>query len=260
VGQPGSKGIAGTFSPDDRYLAYSLTGDGGNSRSGLYLFNLGTGQTNRLYESPCADYDLFGEVCGGTGRPFWIDKDTLVFNGYSGAMPNSVEKSSTVEAPPPNRTFVMTVDGAILQEISPVLGGAKIEYQLGSGPTLFIGSDNSNYQEEWKWLETADLARGVIKANPISGFNIVPSPDGQFVIQRIDSLWHLTELRTGVDKQLKGEYMTKCLHAAWSTDGKYVACSTASSDGYHVMMISLEKGTIREIKEAQGYFLVTWMP
>ena len=260
VGQPGSKGIAGAFSPDDRYLAYSLTGVGGNSRSGLYLFDLGTGQTASLYESPCADYDLFGEVCGGTGRPFWIDKNTLVFNGYSGAMPDSVEKSSTVEAPSPNRTFVVKVDGTILQEISPVLGGAKIEYQLVSGPTLFIGSDSSDYQEDWKWLETADLVRGVIKANPISGFNIVPSPEGQFVIQRIDSQWHLTELRTGVDKQLKGEYMTKCLHAAWSLDGKYVTCSTASSDGYHVMMISLEKRTIREIKEAQGYFLLTWVP
>jgi WD40 repeat protein len=263
VTQLGSRGIYGAFSPDSHFLAYSLTGDAGYSRSGLYLFDLTTSESTTLYEGPCEFYDLFGEVCGGTGRPFWIDKNTLVFNGYAGTMPNSVQKFSEVEEPLPNRTFVIALDGTLLQEISPMLGsGSLIENQLVSGPTMLFGVHNGVTETEWNWLETADLVQGVINANPISGMNFVLSPDGQFVLQRIDNQWHLIELRTGTDKKLKGEYLIGCLHAAWSPDGKYLACSTRASgnfNSYRLLVISLESGTIREIKEAEGYFLVTWV-
>jgi len=264
VTQLGSRGIYGAFSLDSHFLAYSLTGDAGYSRSGLYLFDLTTSETTTLYEGPCEFYDLFGEVCGGSGPPFWINENILAFNGYQGSMPNSIQKYSEVEEPSPNYTFVIALDGTILQEISPMLGsGSLIENQLIGGDILFFGSKNSAGGTEWKWLETANLVQGVIKANPLSGFNIVPSPNGQFVLQRIDIQWHLTELKTGVDKEINGEYMTKCLHAAWSPDGKYLACSTRASgnfNSYRLLVISLESGTIQEIKEAQGYFLLTWVP
>ena len=117
--------IQGVFSPGNNYLAYALTGnydvDDEHYHSGLYLYDIGSGETRTLYESPCAKYGSFAS-CGGVLHPNWIDATTLLFNGWAGEMPMAIRIDSTVQAPAPNHTFIIATDGNILQEFAPVLG------------------------------------------------------------------------------------------------------------------------------------------
>jgi hypothetical protein len=233
--------VWGSFSPDNNYLVYALTGKEGISKSGLYLLNLASGETATLYEPSCSDYLMGGEVCGAVYDPNWIDDATLIFNAYKGEMPETINviKSTThpygvPQIPPPNRTFVITLDGAIIQEFEPVFGHLDVQ-----GITLIVGKYSGGLYyagdvEEVLLFETTDIKHGVVKPKPFK-FSIgsALSPDGNYALNSINDQWHLIDLRSGSD-QIVENVERNCGVGSypWSPSGKYIVCNGVMGTQY----------------------------
>ena len=256
--------VNGAISPDNRFLAYSVNKMLPNySNPWLYLVDLEAGTDSVLYENPCAYYKSFrdlygGNVCATIGIPQWIDNTTIVFSGYAGDMPESNVSGSTID---PNRTFVMDINGNILQEFSPALTIGGI-----FGPNLLFYYDEK-IEEGYKWLDTTDLKQGVIKPHLLntnsqfvaghigeSGYLKLPfiSPDGQFAFQRIDGIWHLIGLRSGSDIEVRNTWAYLCLSAVWSPDQKNIKCDDD--------IISLEGLADRKSLDTSQYSFFAWLP
>ena len=245
--------IQGAFSPGNEYLAYALTGsydsDGEHYQSGLYLYDLSSGETRTLYESPCAKYGSF-RSCGGVLHPNWIDATTLLFNGRAGEMPVAIRiELSTVQAPAPNRTFIIATDGTILQEFAPVLGatpwvqGATILVQAYSddyescrdecsenaGSTGLLTPDSCvrNCVDIYQWFDMAEIKQGIASANQLVLTNeAVLSVDGSSILHWAEGHWHLLDLRSSSDpvvQNLSEEYILHKISSYWSPDGKFIA-------------------------------------
>ena len=256
--------IIGAFSPNNRYFAFSEYNPSDYLiLPRVYLMDLATGTNSILFENPCARYGPLGDnlgstVCASIGLPQWIDDTTLVFSGYSGDMPNAVKRGINID---PNRTFVMDVDGKILQEFMPALFIGRV-----FGPTLLY-YEYGKSEEGYKWMDTADLKHGEIKPHLLDvasqfragkvgdkGYLELPdiSPDGQFAFQRIDGVWHLIGLRSSSDTKIRNT-SEQC--GMWSPDQKYILCGDAK-----LGIISLEGSVDRELVFPQLYWLFAWLP
>ncbi|MGA9397917.1 MAG: hypothetical protein WBV22_06610 [Anaerolineaceae bacterium] len=257
--------VNGAFSPDNRYFIYSVNLSD-NIYSGLYLLDLAKSTNSILFKSPCATYSQLrysggggSTICADIGLPQWIDDSTVVFSGYSGDMPETVESGVAVD---PNRTFIMDVEGNIHQEFSPALYIGKV-----SGPTLLFYYYGKS-EEGYKWLDTADLKQGVIKPHLLDvngqfragqigdrGYLELPdiSPDGQLVIQQIDGKLHLIGLRSGSDTEIRSARAFKCTFGIlWSPDQKNIKCQD--------VIISLEGFADQKILDTTEYSLFAWLP
>jgi hypothetical protein len=255
---------SGAFSSDDRYFAYTVNSlDHGPDR--LYLLDLASGNSSILFDSPCASYNQTGSGMGSTfcamvGFPYWIDATSLVFSGYSGKMPGAIQLGVDIE---PNHTFVMGVDGTILQDLTPAL------YIRGIyGPTVLfheLGKTENGYQ----WQEAAELKQGKVDPHPLDvdsqfrarqvgspGYLEGPSisPDGQYTLQRIGGVWHLIGLRTGTDAEIRNTRLKDCYYFLWSPDQKNVLCSEENT------IISLEGAADQKMTYLPDLTWFAWLP
>ncbi|MBU0493469.1 MAG: hypothetical protein KKB13_16615 [Chloroflexi bacterium] len=286
VGRLGYGGIWGAFSPDNGYLAYALTGYEGHSKSGLYLFNLISGETSTLYEAPCSSYMMAGEVCGAVLDPYWIDKTTLIFNGYKGKMPDKIEVTKsdlnpvgTPQIPSPNRTFVIAINGTILQEFEPMLGDLEIQ-----GTTLLVRKYSDEFENclancreidldgsrnctdsclvESQWFETADIKQGIVKSKsfPLNNSSRF-SPDGKFILNYVNDLWHLIDIRGGSD-QIVENLGQACgaSRSTWSPDGKYIACMGLGTGNLQIVSLEGFPDLSLPLHTTGTYPFVVWVP
>lgn len=262
----GYSGILGEFSPDNKYLAYVLTGYDGLTKSGLYLFNMETENTSTLYEAPCSSYLMHkGEVCGAVLDPNWIDETTLIINGYKGEMPEEIkvnvsnlDRVGSPQIPAPNRTLVIDLDGRILHDYDPIFG----DYLEVLGKTLHVttySQETTDCQEEcqeledfsaaWKcvdnclvkyeWFATDSVKDGKVRSTPfsISSYNI-PSADGNFILNHAGDGWNLIRLSDGTALIVENLSQT-CDDdiITWSPDGKFIICH--NSDTEHWLVFSM---------------------
>jgi hypothetical protein len=277
-------GIWGAFSPDNSLLAYALTGSFGYSKSGLYVFNLASGETSTLYEAPCSSYVLTGDVCGAVLSPLWIDQTTLIFNGFKGEMPEKIDVTKSnlnpigsPHIPSPNRTFVVTIDGTVLQEFETVLENPEIQ-----GKTLFVSiytedaeacyqkcqeadADGSRSCSDFcpfqgQWFNTDDVKQGVIKSRSSTLNYAVLSPDGKFLLNYLNGLWHLIDIRDGTDKVV--ENLAKACgdrFPTWSPNGKYIACMSQAA--HQLQIVSLDGSPDLSLPlDTTGNDLFVWVP
>ncbi len=240
--------IQGDFSPGNDYLAYTLSGSydgpGNDYQSGLYLYDLSSGETKTLYESPCARYEGW-RTCGGVLHLNWIGATTLLFNGYAGEMPAGIRiEVSSIQAPAPNHTFIIDTDGTILQEIAPVLGadpwvkGATILVQAYSDDYESCRDECSenndltcarNCEDIYHWFDMAEIKQGIASANQlVLTDEAVLSVDGSSILHWAEGHWHLLDLRSSADpvvQNLSEEYVLMNRSPYWSPDGKFIAYS-----------------------------------
>jgi len=268
-----SMNASGAFSPDDRYFAYTVNSSvSGPNR--LYLLNLASGESSILFESPCAPYNQTGmgmgsNFCASVGNPVWIDATTLVFSGFSGELPQSIVLGNTIH---PNHTFVMSLDGTVLQGLSPALhiGGVY-------GPTLLYYVDGQVAQG-YEWTEMTDLKQGQLNPHLLDvNSQFLPgkvgdenhlfmpsiSPDGEYAFQRIGSVWHLIGLRNGSDKKILNTSVKTCYSLMWAPDQKNVMCRDSSQ---YNAIISLEGYRDQRLPYSHGMpfgediRLFAWLP
>ncbi len=256
--------LKGALSPNNRYFVFSEYNPVDFwIKPRVYLIDLALGSNSILFESPCAPYGNLGDkngtiVCASIGLPQWIDNETIIFSSYSDDLPKTVEWGADID---PNRTFVMDLNGNILQEITPALYIAEI-----AGPTmLYYEYDKGN--EGYKWIETSEVKQGVINPHLLNvnsqfrnnnigdpGYLEIPniSPDGQFALQRIDGVWHLIGLRDGTDivTPISREHCGR-----WSPDQKFIWCGDSGSE-----IISLESFKSTKLIFPQTFWPFAWLP
>jgi hypothetical protein len=243
----------GAFSPDNRYFAFSDSGMGEPSK--IYLLNTKTGKYSIIYEGSCAAYISntggYMEICSWVSAPRWIDEETIVYNGYSGDMPNEIETSSVGT----NHTFVARVDGSIIKEFSPVLSIEGI-----FGPT--VGLFNEESHEYW-WLDVTDLIKGNIEFQPHNvikpepGFPAI-SPDGRFSFFKLEGEWHLFEIHTGVDKKIVHTKIIGCGYP-WSPSENYIVCTGEKNGETFQVVTSLEGFRDQALPQFNG-IVIGWLP
>ena len=251
---------SGAFSPDNRYFAYTVNSYH-NGLNRLYLMEMASGKNSILFDSPCAQYSLRGFGMGGStfcatvGLPQWLDDTTLVFSGYSGEMPLAIQLGNDID---PNHTFVMNLDGTILQNFTPAL------YVGGVFGQTLLYYEYGKSAEGYKWLETVELKQGKINAHALDiasqfragKFLELPSisPDGQYAFQRIGDIWHLIGLRTGSDTEIRSTGVKTCYYFLWSPDQKNILCSDDDA------IISLEGYADQRIPNPTGLTRFAWLP
>lgn len=282
----GYSGFLGEFSPENKYLAYVLTGYDGLTKSGLYLFNMETEKTSTLYEAPCSSYLMHkGEVCGAVLDPNWIDETTLIINGYKGEMPEEIkvnvsnlDRVGSPQIPAPNRTLVINVEGRILQEFDPLLGDDLVVLGKTLHTTTFtqewIDSSNKcgeledflareqcvrNCLVKYEWLSTISVIEGKVRSTPfsISSYNI-PSPDGNFILNHTGDGWNLIRLSDGTALIVENLSQTCDDNIiTWSPDGKFIICH--NSDTEHWLVFSMENFTHVDLPNFDTNSLI-WVP
>jgi hypothetical protein len=266
--------IAGNFSPNGRYLAYSLTGENA-THSGLYLYDLTTHQVSTLFEGPCASYGgrTIELVCGKVERPVWLDETTLVFHAFAGDPPKTQIGSSI----PGNHTFVIDVNRTPIQEFADADNPSDMVWlDSAAGPTaLAKGYAPPGAAFAEGWVEAIDLKRRAARITPLQGEVKLLAPDGQSALRLEGKTWHLTDLRGGTDIELKEIWLGVAYPSgsvcyshtditmgippaiSWSPDGKLIACVSSAN----VYVFSLAGLPVREIKWKDFYgYLVDWLP
>ena len=208
----------GAFSPDERYLVYTLNSRNNYYRNGVFLLDLASGETNSLYESPCAFYLAVGTVCGETGQPYWLDGETLLVSAFTGEMPFQVPVGA--ESPSPNSYIVLATDGSL--QVTEGVFPVTAQVQVSATSVGFLRASGLH------WTAITDLLQGSFQANVLPAETAFLSPDGRYVLRTIDDQWLLTELATSVDQEIGALAVADCdpRKVGWSPDGKFVVCVT----------------------------------
>ncbi len=201
-------------SPDGTRLVFA-------SRGWLWLFDPGTGVATRLTKSPGVD-----------ARPAWSpDGASIAFVRDNGSMLTIV----LIDVATGRETPIVT-DKAIVLDPAFAPDGTSLWYSSGIGGDLDL----------WRIDLATRTTTRVTTTVGLSELQPMPTPDGTVVIYLAKTRGGADQVRrrslaSGEDRQLAVGNILSMMRGAVSPDGRSLALTWPSQDGYEMRLIGVEK-------------------